>query len=182
MVRSITEHNKRLDRIEATLLRCLSFPLCIIMKTEIIPYVGFDKIKLGQTLGQIELLLGKATDRIKENLFDDSISITLKYPNLGVDLDFSSDDDFRLGTMTFYSKEFTLAGMNLIGLNEIEFIMKSQMVLTDLELDDDFKELNSKDYISNSNGISFWIHNRIVQSISIFPEYQKDEETPIWPN
>ena len=152
------------------------------MKTEIIPYVGFDQIKLGQTLGRVELILGKATDRNKEIFSDKSISVTLKYPNLGIDLDFSSDDDFRLGTMTFYSKEFTLNGMSLIGLNEIEFIMKLKKVFPDLELDDDFKELNSKDYTSNSNGISFWIENGIVESISIFPQYKDDDETPIWPN
>jgi len=151
------------------------------MKTEIIPYVGFDKVKLGQTLGQIELLLGRATDKNKETYSDDSITITLKYPKLGIDLDFSSDDDFRLGTMTFYSNEFVLNGVNLIGLNESEFIMKSKMVFPDLELEDDFKELNSKDYVSNSNGISFWLDNSIVESITIFPDYQDDNETPIWP-
>jgi hypothetical protein len=43
----------------------------------------------------------------------------LKYPTLRIDLGFSSVDDFRLGTMTFYSKEGTLSGMNLIGLNEV---------------------------------------------------------------
>jgi len=152
------------------------------MKNEIIPYVGFDKIKLGQTLGQIELLLGKATEKNRETFSDDSLTMTLKYHNLGIDLNFSSDDDFRLGTMTFYSKEFTLNGINLIGLKEIEFMMKSKMVFSDLELDDDFKELNAKDYTSNSNGISFWIENGIVESISIFPDYQDDDETPIWPN
>jgi|TARA_B110001450_G_scaffold208544_1_gene199241 hypothetical protein len=151
------------------------------MKTEIIPYVGFDKVKLGHTLGQIELLLGRATGKNKETYSDDSTTITLEYPNLGIDLDFSSDDDFRLGTMTFYSNEFVINGVNLIGLNESEFIMKSKMVFPDLELEDDFKELNSKDYVSNSNGISFWLDNSIVESITIFPDYQDDNETPIWP-
>jgi hypothetical protein len=58
--------------------------------------------------------------------------------------------------------------------------MKSNLVFSDLQLDDDFKELNSKDYTSNSNGISFWINNGIVESISISPNYQKDDETPIY--
>jgi hypothetical protein len=130
------------------------------MKIEIIPYVGFDKIKLGQTLGQIELLLGKATKKNRETY----------------------SDDFRLGTMTFYSKEFVINGINLIGLNESTFIMKSKLIFPDLELDDDFKELNSKDYVSNSSGIFFWLDNGIVESISIFPDHQDDDETPIWPN
>lgn len=152
------------------------------MKTEITPYFGFDKIKLGQTLGRIELLLGKASEHKKETYSDNSSDVILKYHNLGVDLTFSSDDDFRLGTITFYSKDFLLKGEKLIGLKESEFVMKSNLIFSDIELDDDFKELNSKDYTSNTNGISFWINNGIVESISIFPNYQDDNETPIWPN
>ena len=152
------------------------------MKTEIIPYFGFDKIKLGLTLGQIELLLGKASENNKETYSDNSIDMILKYHNLGIDFTFSSDDDFRLGTITFYSNDFTLKGKKLIGLNEEEFVSKSSLIFSDIELEDDFQELNSKDYTSNSNGISFWIDNGIVESISIFPDYENDDETPIWPN
>ena len=152
------------------------------MKTEIIPYFGFDKIKLGLTLGQIELLLGKASENNKETYSDNSIDMILNYHNLGVDLTFSSDDNFRLGTITFYSKDFSLKGKKLIGLNEKEFVKNSKLILSDIELEDDFQELNSKDYISNSNGISFWVDDGIVESISIFPDYKNDDETPIWPN
>lgn len=80
------------------------------MKTEIIPYFGFDKIKLGLTLGQIELLLGKASENNKETYSDNSIDMILNYPNFGVDLTFSSDDNFRLGTITFYSKDLCIKG------------------------------------------------------------------------
>lgn len=152
------------------------------MKTEIIPYFGFDKIKFGLTLGQTQLLLGKSSENNKESYSDNSSDVILKYHNLGFNLTFSSDNDFRLGTITFYSKDFSLKGKKLIGLKETEFVMKSNLIFSDLQLDDDFTELNSKDYTSNSNGISFWINNGIVESISIFPNYQKDNETPIWPN
>ena len=152
------------------------------MKTEIIPYFGFDKIKFGLTLGQTELLLGKSSENNKESYSDDSSNVVLKYHNLGFNLTFSSDNDFRLGTITFYSKDFSIKGKKLIGLKETEFVMRSNLIFSDLQLDDDFIELNSKDYTSNSNGISFWINNGIVESISIFPNYQNDNETPIWPN
>ncbi|MGB1232238.1 MAG: hypothetical protein ACPG5M_08360, partial [Winogradskyella sp.] len=114
------------------------------MKTEIIPYFGFDKIKFGLTLGQIEFLLGRAFLSEKETYSDKSIDAILKYPNIGVDLTFSSDDNFRLGIITFYSKNFSIKGQKLIGLGENEFILKSKAIFSDLELDDDFKELNSK--------------------------------------
>lgn len=118
----------------------------------------------------------------KETYPDNSFDIILKYHSLGVDLTFSTDDNFRLGTITFYSKDFLLKGKSLIGLKETEFVMKSNLIFLDIELDDDLKELNCKDYTSNSNGISFWINNGIVESISIFPNYKEDDETPIWPN
>ena len=152
------------------------------MKTEIIPYFGFDKIKLGLTLGQIELVLGKPSQKDRETYDDNSIDMIFKYHNLGVDLTFSSDDNFRLGTITFYSNSFSLKGKKLIGLKEKEFVMKSNLIFSDVELDHELKELNSKDYTSNSNGVSFWIDYGIVESISIFPDYQDDGETPIWPN
>ena len=76
------------------------------MKTEIIPYFGFDKIKFGLTLGQTELLLGKSSENNKESYSDNSSDVILKYHNLGFNLTFSSDNDFRLGTITFYSKDF----------------------------------------------------------------------------
>ena len=152
------------------------------MKTEIIPYVGFQQIKLGQTLGQIELLLGKSSEDSKEKFSDNSLDMILEYHHLGVDLTFSSDDDFLLGSMTFYSKDFSLKGESLIGLPEEAFLKKATTIFSDLEIDSDFNDLNSKDYTSNLNGLSFWIENGIVESISIFPDYKEDNETPIWPS
>jgi len=151
------------------------------MKGEIIPYVGFDKVRFGQTEKQITILLGKANDISRVSYTDDSVAIVLQYFGLGVELEFSSHDNFLLGTITFYSNEYVLNGVDLIGLNESGFILRAKILFPDLELDDNFKDIDSKDYVSNSNGISFWLEDEIVESISIFPDYQNDDETPIWP-
>jgi len=152
------------------------------MKTEIIPYVGFDKIKLGLTLGQVERLLGKPNEQIRNQYSDNSNEVILEYHKLGVDLIFSSDEDYRLGSITFNSSAFTLKGKKLIGINESELIFRFKSLFPDLKLDDDFKELNMKDYVIDSTGISFWLDNGTVESVTLFPNYQDDNETVIWPD
>jgi len=152
------------------------------MKGKIIPHVGFDKVRFGQSEKQVTLLLGKPDDISRVSYTDNSVSIVLQYFDLGVELDFSSDHDFLLGAITFHSNEHVLNGVDLIGLNESGFIMRAKMIFSDLKLDDDFKDIDSKDYISDLNGISFWLDNEIVESISIFPEYKDDDETPNWPS
>ncbi|MEM7186617.1 MAG: hypothetical protein AAF466_08155 [Bacteroidota bacterium] len=148
---------------------------------EIIPFVGFDRIRLGQTLGQVELLLGKPSEIQKELFHDNSLDIIWKYHEVGVDLTFSGDDQFVLGSVTFYSKDFLLNGLRLIGLPEVEFLRLGKTVFPDLEMDDDFEELNAKDYLSNSNGLTFWIQDGVLENITVFPNYQEDNDTPIWP-
>ncbi len=150
-------------------------------RTEIIPFVGFDEIRLGQTLGQTELLLGKPSEVNKETFRDQSLDMIMKYHDLGVDLTFSTDDDFLLGSITFLSRNYLLKGISIIGLQEDEFLRLGTALFPDLMLDDDLTDLNAKDYMSDSNGLTFWIQDGVVESISIFPEYEADEDTPIWP-
>ncbi len=151
-------------------------------RTEIIPFVGFDQIRLGQTLGQTELLLGKPSEINKEIFRDESLDMIMKYHDLGVDLTFSADDDFLLGSITFLSRNYLLKGISLIGLPEDEFLRMGSALYPDLQIDDHLTELNAKDYISDSNGLTFWIQDGIVESISIFPDYEDDDDTPIWPS
>ena len=152
------------------------------IKTEIVPFVGFDRIKLGQTLGQTELLLGRPSEINKEIFPDDSLDMILEYHHIGVDLSFSTDDEFRLGTITFYSKDFLLKGIPLIGLEEEEFLRKGRNIYSDLKLDDNFTDIYAKDYSANSNGLTFWVQDGVVNNITIFPNYEADNNTPIWPS
>jgi len=151
-------------------------------RTEIFPFVGFDEIRLGQTLGQTELLLGKPSEINKEIFRDQSLDLIMKYHDLGVDLTFSTDDEFLLGSISFLSRNFLLKGISLIGLSETEFLRMGTTLYTDLQLDDDLTDLNAKDYTSDSNGLTFWIQDGLVESISIFPDYEEDDNTPIWPS
>ncbi len=46
---------------------------------------------------------------------------------------------------------------------------------------DDFTELGSKDYWCEDLGLSFWIQDGTMTSIAIFPKYEDDGDTVIWP-
>jgi hypothetical protein len=59
-------------------------------------------------------------------------------------------------------------------------MIKTKIVFSDLALDDDYKELNSKDYTIDSSGVYFWVENGIVEFISIVLNYLEDNETSMW--
>lgn len=152
------------------------------MDTTLLPYVGLSTIKFGYSLGRVEAILGSPSDTTKELYSDDaSVDMILAYHALGLDLTFSSDDDFRLGTITVYAKEFLIFQTGFIGLSESDFLQKSTPLFDDLELDDSFETEESREYISNKNGISLWVEHGVVESISLYPKYAKDGETPLWP-
>lgn len=150
------------------------------MKLEISPHIGFDNIKLGMSLGQIQLLLGKPTSQEKEYYSNDSFDVNWIYDQLEIELTFDSEEHFRLNSITVDNIEATLQGKKLIGLTEKEFLFQANQVLSDLKLEDDFEDINCKGYTSDINGISFWLVNGVVRSISLLPKYD-DNDTPVYP-
>jgi len=148
---------------------------------EIIPFVGFADIKFGMSEDEVVSILGPAAQRETEQFDDGSNDITLRYAKPGVDLTFYSEDDFRLGTITFFTPNYKVLGNAIIGEDEAVFVGNaSNRGFDDLTLEDDFEDLDSKDYFSEKYGISFWVCEGKVDSITIFPEYGDDDEV-IWP-
>ena len=66
------------------------------MNIEIIPFVGFNQVKFGMSLEKIKELLGEPTETVREKHEDDSEDVSLMYGELGAELSFMSEDDFRL--------------------------------------------------------------------------------------
>ncbi len=149
---------------------------------EIKPFVGFDDIKFGLTQRNVINAMGKDYKEEKEAFPDNSKQFTLFYDRLGCAFTFSSDFNYKLDSITFYATEFTIFELSIIGLPEIEFVEAVKEKIKDLELEDHFIDLNSKDYVSESNGMSIWIQDDFVDSITIFPLYSEDGESIIWPS
>ena len=147
------------------------------MTTEIIPFNGFNQIKFGQTLEQVKLLLGEPTENTKEKHEDGTEDISLLYGEQGVELSFMSEDDFRLGLISCYAPFYTVEGEAYAGMSEEDFLKTAKF--DDLTLAEDLTELKAKDYTLESKGLSFWIQDGFVDSITLFPQYKGDEI--VWP-
>jgi len=150
------------------------------MNIEIQPFVGFGQIKFGMTLEQVKNLMGEPTGNTKEKHEDGTEDISLLYGEQGVELSFMSEDDFRLGLITCYAPTYTLDDISYTGLSEEDF--KNTAKFTDLKQDEEFAEPDSKDYTVDSKGLSFWVQDGFVESITLFPEYTEDGEEIVWPS
>ncbi|WP_417612065.1 hypothetical protein [Owenweeksia hongkongensis] len=149
---------------------------------EIKPHVGFKDIKFGLSKSQIIEFLGEPDSEDTSNFEDGSSDIAMVYNELGVTLVFSSEDDFKLSSVTFYTSDATLMGEQFIGKSE-EFLLETakEKGIDDLFLDDDFEELEAKDYASEKLGLAFWVQQGVLDSITIFPEYDAQGEEILWP-
>ena len=148
------------------------------MNIELTPFVGFNQIKFGMTLEQVKGLLGEPTDNTKEKHEDGSEDISLLYGEHGVELSFMSEDDFRLGLISCYAPTYTIDGQAFAGMSEADFLKAADF--DDLKLEDDLTELKAKDYTVDSKGLSIWIQDGFVDSITMFPNHI-DEDTVEWP-
>jgi hypothetical protein len=148
------------------------------MNIEIIPFVGFGQIKFGMSLEQVKGFLGEPTENVREKHDDGTDDISWIYGELGAELSFMSEDDYRLGVISCYAPSFTLDGKAFNGMSEADFLKEASF--DDLTMDEDIPELNAKDYTIDSLGLSMWIQDGVVDSITIFPRHL-DEETVEWP-
>jgi|TARA_B110000967_G_scaffold81728_1_gene84464 hypothetical protein len=149
------------------------------MNIEIIPFVGFGQIKFGMTLEQVKTLLGEPTSSTKDKHEDGTDDVSLLYGEQGVELSFMSEDEYNLGLITCYAPTFTVDGTSYTGLSEADFLETAKF--EDLIQDEEFAEVDSKDYTADSKGLSFWIQDGFVESITLFPEYTADGEEIVWP-
>jgi len=91
-----------------------------------------------------------------------------------------SEDNFRLGLITCYAPTYVVDGQSYAGLSEADFLKMAKF--DDLVQDEEFAEPDSKDYTVESKGLSFWIQDGFVESITLFPEYTEDGEGIVWPS
>ncbi len=148
---------------------------------EIIPFTGFDDIRFGMSKDDIIDEMGIDVEEVVDEHEDGSKSHTLLYDEEGCAFIFSSDDDYLLGTITLYAPDFLLEGVELIGVSEKKFLEKAKDIVPDLELEDEYDDVDSKDYSSELLGLSIWIQDGIVDSITLFPKYAEDNNTILWP-
>jgi len=144
------------------------------------PLIGVDSIILGSTRDEIKNLLGAPTKSSKDK--DGKVTFDIwEYDKLGLELQFSSDDDYRLGMITVENKEATLDGHKIVGLGEAEFLRLAKNMGLELEPDDELGELGIIYYDCHDIGVSFCVDNDIVDSVDIAPDYDESGDVPLWP-
>lgn len=139
------------------------------------PLVGIDHIVLGSTKQTLFDLLGEPESSSSDEWPDGTISEAWMYPALGIVLNFDSDTDYRLSTITITAQDAELDDIKPIGLNINTLIKK----LPSLVLDEDLSE-SIKDYVCPDREISFWVVNNVIEHVTLFPQYGADN-MPIWP-
>ena len=149
----------------------------------ILPGLGIDNIRYGASRASVKEIFGEPERKEVENWSDGSVSFIIwEYDSMGVDFWFYSDNDYKFESVTVKNKDVTLFGRKWIGLDESSLIDAASRLNLNMVLDDDFPELDSKDYNCDDLGVSFWLISEKVVSISATVLYESDNETPKWPS
>ncbi|MEM9455826.1 MAG: hypothetical protein AAGF11_16720 [Myxococcota bacterium] len=145
---------------------------------EIIPFFGFDGIRLGMTREQVRRKLGEPDSRSSEEDGDES----WHYDGIGMSCNFWEDDDGRLGSMTFRSPTHLVSSAQIVGRAEEDLrALGVADVLAGLVLEDDMPGIDARNYECESLGLSFWVSNGIVRNMTLYPRYDATGERVLWP-
>lgn len=139
------------------------------------PLIGIDNVVLGGSKQSLFDLLGEPESSSSDEWPDGTISEAWIYPALGIVLNFDSDTDYRLSTITITAKNAELDEIKPIGLNINTLIEK----LPSIVLDEDLNE-SIKDYVCPDREISFWVVNNVIEQVTLFPQYDADNML-VWP-
>ena len=141
------------------------------------PLIGLDNLLLGTSKEAVKDLLGNPEEKWTEEFSGGIKSDEWRYSKKQIELSFDSDDAYVLSSITVCNPEGRLDGLSVIGISLEELLLK----FPGLQLDDDYEELG-KDYVLPEAELSFWVVDDEVQSVTIFPKYEDDNETVKWPS
>ena len=135
---------------------------------KVLPLSGIENLHFGMSMQEVRHAWGQPSDIYYFHPLSDDLEyrdVIWEYDN-GVELSFSSDDGFMLGTMTVSAESAELDGKNIIGKS----IKEARLMFPSLQPDDDFDE-QGKDYFLSDREISVWVVNNKVDSMSVYPDY-----------
>lgn len=154
------------------------------LDSEIILGQGFDDIKLGMEREEVLAILDSPS-YIDEYAHDTGGEAhTYYYDDIGVELTFESEDDFRLSYISVSNDRFHLKQSIRNGqtMDEVLKLVKhigfSEAEVEDVsESDDENHELVSFE----PENLNLWFIDGILDEIEIGP-FWRDDDTPIWPS
>jgi len=146
---------------------------------DVLPKIGVDIIRFGMNMNEVRALWGQPESiehftPLEEQ--PENRSVNWEYSN-GTVFSFDSDDNFLLTCISSTSELALIDGHPLVGSS----IKELKLRYPTLVLDDDFEE-NGQDHVIPELEVSIWSFNEIVDSITIFPEYDSSGNNIIWPS
>ena len=151
----------------------------------IIPGVGINELKFGLQKSDVKSLLGTPDEFEKYSYTNDENNLTevWYYDDLGLDVSFDDDDDWKLGLISIESNAYNLFDFIPIGLSidKIKEQLKKHGV-NDL-IYEDWSNVESPlhELLSSEKlGINFWFDEEKCNEIQCSPLYI-DENTIDWP-
>jgi len=145
---------------------------------EILPHIGIDTIRFGMTMDKVRSIWGQPANiryfiPIEEN--PEERDVIWEYEE-GIELSFSSDDDFLLSTIESSSCKDELDGVVMAGRKLSELILDFPALF----LEEDFEE-NGKSYDLPGLDVTLWVKSNLVKTVLFFPKYNGCGTEIIWP-
>lgn len=151
----------------------------------ILPGKGIEGVTLGMSQREVRAVMGDPEEVRKEAFPDDSDSVCLDYPTLGLAFDFGSTYNYVLETVRVEREDVQLFEERIFGNSSEDFLAflssKSGTPFTkpiDL-LDEEGDRIVS--YEVDALGLAVWFVNDALRTIQVSPLWE-DECTPLFPH
>ena len=142
---------------------------------ELVPQVGFGDIRLGMLRSEVKRFLGRPDKQSENDPELPGDSYIWVYQNLGTELAFDRDVEYRLARITVRNPDAVLLERMPIGMAE----SKLRAAYPGVHLDWSGEGL--KDYVDDMIDVSLMVEEGRVVSITLSPEYDQAGEHAIWP-
>ncbi|MCL1036615.1 hypothetical protein L2750_05545 [Shewanella submarina] len=130
---------------------------------EIYPFIGLGEIRFGDTRCQTKSRFGLPDEVSNREGGDGGASEIWRYKNLGLELYFDPDSEFKLWSILTSSENVSFEGVNPIGLTDSE--LKKAFPNLKLSIHDG----KFKEYSYPNAEIVFFLKNDVVKRIDIDP-------------
>ncbi len=155
----------------------------ILSNYEIKPGYGVDVLSFGLKRSKIEEMLGAPDLADVYEYPEEGDCHSLFYYELGIDLSFESEDDYRLSLISFESDEYHIAGKIRIGMSKAD-LLKSLEELNyskpEMEIVEDDDKAEYELMVLDKESIILWLREDVLAEIQI-STFWEDDSTIIWP-
>lgn len=159
------------------------------MDYKILPLVGFDKVKFGQTKDKVLEILGTPDEIEEDQQYGDTPNektTVFYYDELGLSFSFEKEEGYRLMEISFDGTDFVLCGNIRTGMSFDE-VMKAVKAsdLGEGEEEDVSEFVDSGDdikvWVFEDTNVDLYFENDILSTIQLGPEFTEDGNSIVWP-